>query len=220
MSVPYALYAKTAGNGPAGARRSRNSGVIGAQGIQGEQGPQGIQGDHGPTGCMMEHKESKASRVLKEFKVNRDQQDHKEYRGTEGPQGIQGDQGPQGIQGDPGPTGAAGAQGIQGEQGSQGIQGDQGPTGTMERKEFKADSGCTRHSRGPGKSDGLLPNGTCDWKYHFLGRYSSGLLTTIIYLIQEGTLELERHTPSTKLEVSEWRYCHKLLPSNTKLKTR
>ena len=34
MSVPYALYAKTAGNGP--------------QGIQGETGPQGIQGEMDP----------------------------------------------------------------------------------------------------------------------------------------------------------------------------
>ena len=33
MSVPYALYAKTAGNGPQG-----------EQGIQGETGPQGLQG--------------------------------------------------------------------------------------------------------------------------------------------------------------------------------
>ena len=39
MSVPYALYAKTAGNGPQG-----------EQGIQGETGPQGLQGEQGVQG--------------------------------------------------------------------------------------------------------------------------------------------------------------------------
>ena len=41
MSVPYALYAKTSGNG---------QGPVGPQGIQGPAGPQGIQGPTGATG--------------------------------------------------------------------------------------------------------------------------------------------------------------------------
>ena len=50
MSVPYALYAKTSGNGegpqgPAGA-----DGAQGPQGIQGEQGPAGADGAQGPKG--------------------------------------------------------------------------------------------------------------------------------------------------------------------------
>ncbi len=99
MSVPYALYAKTAGNGPQGEQGSPgNDGADGAQGIQGEQGPQGGQGDPGPSG-------------------------------VDGAQGIQGEQGPQGIQGDSGDDGAQGIQGDQGIQGEQGIQGIQGVNG-------------------------------------------------------------------------------------------
>ena len=80
MSVPYALYAKTAGNGPQG-----------EQGIPGNRGSE-LKGSRVNRALkvfkeipvprvLMEHKESKASRVLKVSKVNRDQQDHKEYRG-------------------------------------------------------------------------------------------------------------------------------------------
>ncbi|MDC0644126.1 hypothetical protein OAP32_00955 [Crocinitomicaceae bacterium] len=99
MSVPYALYAKTAGNGPQGIQ-----GETGAQGIQGEIGPQGVQGEQGIQG-------------------NTGPQG---TQGDTGPQGTQGDTGPQGeqgIQGDVGP------QGIQGVQGEQGVQGDVGPQG-------------------------------------------------------------------------------------------
>ncbi|MDG2153213.1 MAG: hypothetical protein P8K10_04695 [Crocinitomicaceae bacterium] len=85
MSVPYALYAKTAGNGPQGPQGE--PGNDGAQGIQGEQGPQGIQGDPGPTGSQG-------------------------IQGEEGPQGIQGEQGPQGIQGVQGIQGDPGADGL------------------------------------------------------------------------------------------------------------
>lgn len=59
MSVPYALYAKTSGNGagpqgPAGADGAPGpqgpAGADGAQGPAGPQGPQGIQGPAGPAG--------------------------------------------------------------------------------------------------------------------------------------------------------------------------
>ena len=132
MSVPYALYAKTAENAPAGPQG--DPGPQGEQGIQGDQGPQGIQGDQGPQGIQ----------------------------GDQGPQGIQGEQGPQGIQGEQGPQGIQGdqgLQGIQGEQGPQGIQGDQGPQGIQGDQGPQGIQGDQGPQGIPG-NDGLLPNGT------------------------------------------------------------
>ncbi len=102
MSVPYALYAKTAGNGPQGPQ-----GPVGADGPQGPvglTGATGAQGDPGPQGPI----------------------------GAEGPQGPIGLTGATGAQGDPGPTGNDGPQGIQGVQGIQGDPGADGllPNGT------------------------------------------------------------------------------------------
>ena len=88
MSVPYALYAKTAGNAPAGPQ-----GEPGPQGEQGIQGEQGLQGDAGPQG-------------------EQGIQGEQGPQGDQGPQGIQGEQGPQGIQGDPGPQGIPGNDGL------------------------------------------------------------------------------------------------------------
>ncbi|MDG1735338.1 MAG: hypothetical protein P8H94_05770 [Crocinitomicaceae bacterium] len=87
MSVPYALYAKTAGNGPQGVQGEQGiQGETGAQGIQGETGAQGIQGETGAQGIQ----------------------------GETGPQGIQGETGPQGIQGETGPQGIQGETGDDG----------------------------------------------------------------------------------------------------------
>ena len=53
MSVPYALYAKTSGNGegPQGPQGDQGpAGPDGPQGVQGATGPQGLTGAQGPTG--------------------------------------------------------------------------------------------------------------------------------------------------------------------------
>jgi len=96
MSVPYALYAKTSGNG-AGAQGPQgeqgiqgpagNDGAVGATGAQGERGLQGLQGIAGTNGAV----------------------------GADGAQGERGLQGEQGVQG---AIGATGPQGIPGSQGS------------------------------------------------------------------------------------------------------
>ena len=101
LSVPYALYAATSGNGegPAGPQ-----GEQGPAGPQGEQGPAGPQGEQGPAGPQGE-------------------------QGPAGPQGEQGPAGPQGEQGPAGPQGEQGPAGPQGEQGPAGPQGEQGPAG-------------------------------------------------------------------------------------------
>ena len=89
LSVPYALYAETSGNGegPAGPQ-----GEQGPAGPQGEQGPVGPQGEQGPAGPQGE-------------------------QGPAGPQGEQGPAGPQGEQGPTGPQGEQGPAGPQGEPG-------------------------------------------------------------------------------------------------------
>ena len=147
MSVPYALYAKTAENAPAGPQGPQGDqgpqGIQGEQGLQGDAGPQGeqgIQGEQGPQG----------------------DQGPQGIQGEQGPQGIQGEQGPQGVQGDQGLQGIQGEQGpqgIQGEQGPQGIQGDQGPQGIQGDQGPQGIQGDQGPQGIPG-NDGLLPNGT------------------------------------------------------------
>ena len=90
-----------------------DTGLTGPQGLTGATGPQGIQGIQGDTGLT-------------------GPQGVQGDAGATGPQGIQGDTGatgPQGIQGDTGATGPQGIQGATGAQGIQGIQGDTGATG-------------------------------------------------------------------------------------------
>ncbi len=93
MSVPYALYAKTAGNGPQG-----EQGIQGEVGPQGLQGEQGVQGDAGPQG-------------------------EQGIQGETGLQGLQGEQGIQGVPGAQGLQGEQGIQGLQGIQGVPGNDG-------------------------------------------------------------------------------------------------
>ena len=105
LSVPYALYAETAGNsipgpqGPAGAQ-----GPSGPQGATGPQGSTGETGAQGPIGLT----------------------------GPQGPQGLvglTGPQGPTGLTGPQGPTGPQGETGAIGPQGPFGLTGPQGPAG-------------------------------------------------------------------------------------------
>jgi len=102
MSVPYALYAKTSGNGagpqgPAGA--DGTNGVDGQDGAVGAQGPAGANGIDGVDGT----------------------------NGTDGAVGAQGPAGVDGTNGIDGQDGAVGAQGPAGATGPQGPVGPQGP---------------------------------------------------------------------------------------------
>jgi hypothetical protein len=136
MSVPYALYAKTAGNsvpgpiGPPGA-----PGAQGPKGDTGVAGPQGLKGDTGVTGPQ-------------------GAQGLKGDTGAVGPQGPIGLTGAQGIKGD---TGATGLQGPVGLTGAQGLKGDtsavgpQGPIGLTGAQGLKGDTGAV----GPQGSIGL-----------------------------------------------------------------
>jgi len=108
LSVPYALYAKTAGSsipGPQGDQGPQgpagNDGAQGPAGPAGADGAQGPQGDQGPAG----------------------------NDGADGAQGPAGPQGPAGADGAQGPAGNDGAQGPQGPAGNDGAQGPQGPAG-------------------------------------------------------------------------------------------
>jgi hypothetical protein len=104
MSVPYALYAKTSGNGagpigpqgPAGA-----DGIDGAIGATGPAGADGIDGAIGATGPA----------------------------GPQGPQGLPGNDGADGLDGATGPAGPAGADGQDGVDGLDGATGPAGPQG-------------------------------------------------------------------------------------------
>ncbi|MFT7345734.1 MAG: hypothetical protein ACI9CP_000175, partial [Cryomorphaceae bacterium] len=104
MSVPYALYANTSGNGagPAGADGNDGSdGAVGATGPQGPQGNIGSSGDDGVDGID----------------------------GTNGIDGAVGATGPQGPQGNIGSSGDDGVDGIDGNNGSDGAVGATGPQG-------------------------------------------------------------------------------------------
>ena len=116
MSVPYALYAKTSGNGagpqgPAG--NDGNDGIDGAVGATGPQGPQGPAGPQGATGPAGNDGATGAIGAT----------------GATGPAGATGLTGPQGPAGNDGATGATGAIGLTGPQGPQGPAGPQGATG-------------------------------------------------------------------------------------------
>ncbi len=106
MSVPYALYAKTSGNGegPAGADGidgvDGQDGIDGIDGIDGAQGPQGLTGPAGDDGID----------------------------GQDGAQGIQGLTGATGQQGATGNNGDVGDAGLQGPIGPAGNDGQGGVT--------------------------------------------------------------------------------------------
>ena len=103
VSVPYALYAATAGDavGPAGPQG--NAGPTGPAGVKGEPGLTGSSGEHGIAGNT----------------------------GPTGNQGLPGYEGPVGPQGIPGINGQNGATGSQGIAGTNGLEGSQGATGAQ-----------------------------------------------------------------------------------------
>ena len=121
MSVPYALYAKTSGNG---------SGPQGDTGVAGPIGPQGLQGDTGITGPVGPQGVDGLSAYSLAYAAD-------STIGTElawlaslkGDTGIVGPIGPQGLEGDTGLTGPIGPQGLQGDIGITGPIGPQGIAG-------------------------------------------------------------------------------------------
>lgn len=105
MSVPYALYAKTSGNGPQGIQGvAGNDGTDGTNGLQGIQGTAGNDGTDGTNGLPG-------------------------IQGLAGNDGTNGTNGLQGVQGIPGNDGVNGVNGTNGLQGVPGIQGIAGPQG-------------------------------------------------------------------------------------------
>ena len=183
MSVPYALYAKTAGNGPQGLQGDQGDqgpqGDAGTQGIQGDAGPQGVQGEtgiEGPQGLQGEQGDqgpqgdAGTQGIQGETGLQGLQGDTgtQGIQGDAGPQGVQGETGLQGLQGDTGtqgiqgPQGDAGTQGIQGETGLQGPQGDAGTQGIQGETGIQGPQGDAgiQGIQGVSGDDGLLPNGT------------------------------------------------------------
>ena len=116
MSVPYALYAKTSGNG---------QGPVGPQGAQGPQGPAGNDGAVGATGAQgPAGNDGAVGATGPQGPVGNDG-----AVGATGPQGPAGNDGAVGATGPQGPEGNDGAVGATGLQGPQGITGATGPAG-------------------------------------------------------------------------------------------
>ena len=140
LSVPYALYAETAGV----------PGLPGPQGDQGPAGPQGLKGDKGDTGDQG----PAGPQGLKGDKGDTGDQGPAGPQGAKGDKGDTGDQGPagpQGAKGDKGDTGDQGPAGPQGLKGDKGDTGDQGPAGPQGLKGDKGDTG----DQGPAGPQGL-----------------------------------------------------------------
>jgi hypothetical protein len=134
ISVPYALYAQTAGSsmpgpqgpqGPIGLTGATGpqgpigvagaTGSVGATGATGPQGPQGLTGATGPQGPIG------LTGAMGSVGAT----------GSTGPQGLTGATGPQGPIGLTGATGSVGATGATGPQGPQGLTGATGPQGPI-----------------------------------------------------------------------------------------
>ena len=149
LSVPFALYAESAGNGgavgpegpegPAGAQGPEGpAGPAGPQGPAGADGNDGNDGDPGPAGPQGPQGPAGPGGGLNCWDTNGDGiQDASEDVNNDGFWnaadciGAQGVQGVAGAQGPQGPAGNDGEPGVQGPQGPEGPQGPQGPTGPI-----------------------------------------------------------------------------------------
>ncbi len=121
ISVPYALYAETAGNGGGGATGptgpvglNGQPGNIGNTGATGSQGPTGLQGPTGPAGTGAGATGPTGADGL---------------QGTTGPTGATGANGNDGLNGNTGATGPTGTAGQNGNTGATGVDGANGVTG-------------------------------------------------------------------------------------------
>jgi len=159
LSVPYALHATEALNGPRGQQGPQ--GPQGQQGPQGEAGPQGLPGldvgdcwDLNGNGINDPEEDNNSDGIFSAADCQgavgpEGPRGPNGQNGAQGPKGVKGIdapstgvKGPQGIQGPQGPPGPGGGikgqkgpqgpQGIQGPQGPQGDQGPQGPQGGTE----------------------------------------------------------------------------------------
>ena len=135
MSVPYALYAKTSGNGagPQGIQGiAGNDGVDGVDGAVGATGPQGVQGIPGNDGANGANGLSAYEEWIALGNTGTETDFINSLTGPQGATGANGAVGAtgvQGIQGLPGNDGANGTAGATGPQGVQGLPGIQGPAG-------------------------------------------------------------------------------------------
>jgi hypothetical protein len=123
MSVPYALYAKTSGNGqgPAGPQGIQGlAGVDGTNGATGLTGPQGIQGLPGANGAVGAIGPAGPTGLTGAIGLT----------GAQGNQGLTGSNGAVGATGPQGATGPTGLTGTTGAQGNQGLPGANGATGS------------------------------------------------------------------------------------------
>jgi uncharacterized protein (TIGR02145 family) len=136
LSVPYALYAKTAGNNIAGPKGEKgDQGIQGEQGVKGDTGLQGIAGKNGTDGksayqlWLQAGNTGDTSAFLLGGKGLTGDKGAIGDKGLQGDQGIQGLPGDQGLTGDKGATGDQGPIGLQGATGTKGLNGDKGATG-------------------------------------------------------------------------------------------
>ncbi|MEJ6796559.1 MAG: DUF1566 domain-containing protein [Flavobacteriales bacterium] len=135
MSVPYALYAKTSGNGEGPQGPTGAAGAVGAQGPAGENGndgvpgPQGLQGPAGADSTVPGPTGPAGADSTVPGPAGADGINGQD--GIDGAQGIQGPAGENGINGPDGITGAQGPQGLTGPAGTNGIDGIDGDDGTQ-----------------------------------------------------------------------------------------
>ena len=137
MSVPYALYAKTSGNGEGPQGPAGVDGNDGATGATGPQGPAGVDGNDGATGA-----------IGSQGPAGADGND-----GATGPQGPAGADGNDGATGPQGPAGVDGNNGATGPQGPAGVDGNNGATGPAGPAGNDGATGATG-TQGPAGADG------------------------------------------------------------------
>ena len=151
MSVPYALYAKTSGNGqgPAGANGTNGTNGFDGNGIASTS-------DNGD-GTFTLTFDDGSTFITSNLTGPQGAAGAQGAIGSQGATGPQGPAGPQGIQGLTGATGSPGPAGPQGLSGATGSQGATGPTGLMGATGLQGLTGATgpQGPAGPQGSQGL-----------------------------------------------------------------
>ena len=160
MSVPYALYAKTSGNGqgPVGPQGpAGNDGAVGATGPQGPAGNDGVDGTAGATGPQGIQGPA-GNDGVDGIDGATGPQGATGLTGAQGPQGSVGNDGAVGATGPQGPIGLTGAQGIQGLPGTNGAVGATGPQGPAGNDGVDGTAGATgpQGIQGPAGNDGAV----------------------------------------------------------------
>jgi Collagen triple helix repeat (20 copies) len=151
ISVPYALYAETAGNnlpGPTGA-----NGATGPSGLDGATGANGTNGATGTTGAAGTNGATGATGLTGATGANG-------TNGTNGATGPTGANGATGANGTNGANGATGATGLTGATGANGATGSNGPTGATGVTGSIGPSGATGANGTTGPTGPSGANGT------------------------------------------------------------